>query len=375
MEILENGDSKKFLEVSKRMLDLTNQFDISFFEAINKGLTDSDSLNRWIFSLDPSYNNLVIWFAPVMLNNSIKYVWMVGKFDREVLTVRKMIDNAYPKFKYSSLLSCPVLPPYLGYVSTIATSTWQETLDTTGSGEDFAIFQVSYNGADDRKDIDQLMVLNSKYLVSSILDTETALTKVCDESTLDYIKTSVFPRLNLLTKLHTELHNIAHFCGDWIFDETKDIHEYEAIEEYRACLGAIFLSKYTSLDKDTRIAFAVLVVITRIFKYGLEGINNTEKTRQVIREITVAIFFLEDLLLSKSIEITLQGKGEVRFSINLELLLDSIDQSLNKICKYESENKAIGKSALVRFAVNEYSRVYPNKQLSEKAYSLYKKIS
>ncbi len=45
---------------------------------------------------------------------------------RKWTQIRQLIENAYSKFANDDLLKCPKLTPFLLYVSTIATSKWQE---------------------------------------------------------------------------------------------------------------------------------------------------------------------------------------------------------------------------------------------------------
>ncbi len=370
LTLLENGKKEEFLISATSLLDLEIESDLELYKALKSGLTDSNSLNKWMFGLPPTYSNLVIWIAPVVYNDSVKYVWMVGHFDSQMIQIRQLIENAYSKFANDDLLKCPKLTPFLLYVSTIATSKWQEAYSGSEETNDFAIFQVYYGGEEIKKDVDQLLVMNSTFLTKSILDIRPRLEQVCDDITLEYIESKVFPKLDFLTKLHTELHNIGHFCGDWLLDETKKCEDYEAIEEYRACLAAVGLSFYLDLDQETRKAFAVLVTITRIFKYGLDAFLNPDKTRQVIREITSAVFFMEDMILNNVIQIS-QQNGSVKFSLNTDSVLESINLSLTKICVFESQNKTSGLAALSKYARDEYARIYPNQELTEDTSLLY----
>ena len=258
-------------------------------------------------------------------------------------------------------LDCPRKPPYLLYLNTSIQSQWQQQLrpSTEEKVGDFSIFQVDYKGEKFRDDIDQLMAMNSDFLVSQAFHTFEMMKQTCDSQTLDYFEQHVLPNASFLSKLHTELHNYGHFMGSFPYSNNdKDCEEYEAVEEFKACCVAIEAMQTMCDDSNLISAFALLVVCTRIFGYGLRAYLVEDKTSQLVREISVAVFFFESL---KNAGILTCGSHLV---FNIPKITSVISDKVQEIDEVESTAKKEGVKTLVDYAVKLYSASYPDKQLS-----------
>ncbi len=51
LTLLENGKKEEFLISATSLLDLEIESDLELYKALKSGLTDSNSLNKWMFRL------------------------------------------------------------------------------------------------------------------------------------------------------------------------------------------------------------------------------------------------------------------------------------------------------------------------------------
>jgi hypothetical protein len=190
--------------------------------------------------------------------------------------------------------------------------------------------------------------------------------KTCSIELLDYFKINVLSQIGLLTKFHTELHNYGHFVGAFPYEKpAKDCDPYEAVEEFKACLMAILLMAEMSDDINLVESFALLVVCTRIFGYGLRSFLVEEKTSELVREISVGVFFFETL--KKANTLTLNSSVQ----IDISQIIPSVRDMATTIYKVEEKAKVEGIDHLVDFSIQLFTTSYPCKQLSEELNTVY----
>ena len=367
-ESLEYNDSD-FISLIEYLCNNPDPYQASLYHVLkNTAEGNPDSMNEWLFSLPPNYTGVIGWLAKVQYLQTERFVWMVGVIDDETALVRDFINNNWYKANANPLLACPRKPPFLLYLKPSAQSTWQQNLPQSNEEKigDFSMFQVDYKGEKLRDDIDQLMAMNSIFLCNQVYQIFEAMKMSCSEELLEYFEKNVLPKVGLLSKLHTELHNYGHFIGAFPYDnKTKNCDEYEAVEEYKACLVAIELVSTLSDDLDLVNSFALLVVCTRIFGYGLRSYLVPEKTVQLVREISVGLFFFEQL----------KNNGVLKFDKKISIEIPSIRLSTKKLVQEidasEAQAKENGNQILVDYAVHLYSRSYPNKCLSPELSKLY----
>lgn len=369
-----NPDEQKLRSGLNVVQDENDSYQQQLYHVLIKVLDgDQDCMNEWMFSLPINWNGVIVWLAKIYSMNEPRFVWMVGILDPETEKLRRLIKDAESSIKSDTLLTSPTLPPFLLYVHPIATSTWQTTEelpDFDGQDvSDYSVYQVPYTGDKPREDIDQLMPMNSMFLARQTSLTRLNMNTVCDLSLLNFFDRAIEPHSALLSKLHTELHNYGHFVGPWPYDQSKNSAHYEAVEEFRACLAAVAMISHLNISEEMKDAFALLVVCTRIFCLGLiEFLNpEEEKTRQSIREISVAVFFFEYLVKSGT-TVVVDGL----FGINISKLRPSLRSVLEEIHFGEtiSLNK-VGQTGLEEMAISIYTACYPSACLSTKMNDLY----
>jgi hypothetical protein len=370
-QCLEAEDRDKFMKLIYPLQFDLDPFQQTLYQALVQSADgDPDSINDWLFSLPPDYPNEIAWLAKVTYQNKDRFVWMVGSIDPETKKVRSFLENNWHKTLENPQLTCPRKPPYLLYLNTTLQSQWQQQLPPSVEEKvgDFPIFQVDYKGENVRDDIDQQMAMSSDFLVSQVFHTLEMMKRTCDNQILDYFEKHVLPNAGFLSKLHTELHNYGHFMGSFPYTKTdKGCDEYEAVEEFKACCVSIEAMQVMSDDSELVSTFALLVVCTRIFGYGLRAFLMEEKTTQLVREISVAVFFFE----------TLKNAGVITYGSTLGFTIPHITSAISSMVKeidwIESIAKRQGTQNLVDYAIKLYSNSYPNRQLSAELSKVYGK--
>jgi hypothetical protein len=225
---------------------------------------------------------------------------------------------------------------------------------------DFSVFQVEYTGDKIRDDIDQLMPMNADFLTNQAFQTYELMKQTCSIELLDYFKINVLSQIGLLTKFHTELHNYGHFVAAFPYEKPfKDCDLYEAVEEFKACLMAILLMAEMSEDVNLAESFALLVVCTRIFGYGLRSYLVEEKTSELVREISVGVFFFETLKKAKTLALN------PLVQIDISQIISSVRDIATTIYEVEEKAKIDGIDHLIDFSIQLFTTSYPNKQLSD----------
>jgi hypothetical protein len=366
---LEVRDNEGFINLINPLQFDSDRFQQTLYLTLVQSLDGNpDSMNDWLFSLPPDYPNEICWLAKVTYQNVDKFVWMVGNIDSETKLVRSFIESNWHKTLENPLLSCQRKPPYLLYLNTTHQSQWQQQLPPSDEEKvgDFSIFQVDYKGENVRDDIDQLMAMNSDFLVSQVFHTFEMMKQICDSQTLDYFEEQILSNAGFLSKLHTELHNYGHFMGSFPYTKpAKDCDEYEAVEEFKACCVAIEAMQTMSDDSELVSAFALVVVCTRIFGYGLRAFLMEDKTTQLVREISVAVFFFE----------TLKNAGVLIFGptlgFDISKIASAISHKVKEVDRIESIAKTKGTQKLVDYAIKLYSDSYPNRKLSPELSNVY----
>ncbi|NJL97275.1 hypothetical protein HC864_05770 [Candidatus Gracilibacteria bacterium] len=327
--LLEDGNYQGFVDSISPLQLHSDQVQQSLYHALLQSANgDPDSMNDWLFRLPPDYPNDLGWLAKVTYQSEDRFVWMVGRVDPETKHIRSFIENNWHKTLVNPLLDCPKKPPYLLYLNTTLQSQWQQQLLPSKEEKvgDFSIFQVDYNGENVRDDIDQLMAMNNDFLISQVFHTFDMMKQICDAEALDCFDKQVLSNASFLSKLHTELHNYGHFMGSFPYTKPdKDCDEYEAVEEFKACCMAIEAMRTMCDDTDLVSAFALLVVCTRIFGYGLRAYLIEDKTSQLVREISVAVFFFETL--KHAGVLTLDS----RLSLDIPKISDAISNKVQEI--------------------------------------------
>lgn len=343
-------------------IDFLKDRDTVLYTALLQSYTSGVQMNSFLFTLPVTENRVIAWMA----KTQGQYVWMTSMISEEVATIRNIIQNNIATLKQNILTNFSELPPNLLYVNVFAQSKWQQNLNDSFDSKvsDFSIFQVQ-SEEDKIRDIDQLMIINSDFLINQCQYTREIMEKYCSSETLlDYDKL-VLSHASLLTKLHTELHNIGHFMGAFPYEtKTKNNSNYEAIEEFKACLTAIEIINQTGVDKKYKDGLSLLIICTRIFNYGYRSHFAKHKNKQIVREITVGVLFFE--LMKKYSVIEMSRK----ITIHTENIMKVTQEELERL--YELEQLAVHKlDYLDQIACDYYKFAYPDSNLSSDLACIY----
>ena len=334
------------------------------YAAISSCVLNGTQMNTYLFTLPVENRTPVVWLG----KTSGKFVWMTGYVNQDTAAVRELIENNLDRIQTNPLTTCPQLPPYLLYVDVFAQSQWQQKANSSTNGKvsDFSIFQVEVND-EEIQDIEQQMVMSADFLTGSVTTTFRVVSQYCDIQTRRDFQKLVLPKASLLSKLHTELHNIGHFMGAFPYTKPeKDSDNYEAIEEYKACLSAVVALAQMEISAEIQTAFALLVVCTRIFNYGYRSHYTADKTVQIIREITVGVLFFE--LLKRHEVLHLNSAGKV--VIYPERILEAVTQELTDLYTDELQARQCPEY-LNAVAIEHYKRAYPRRRLSKELSLIY----
>lgn len=117
---------------------------------------------------------------------------------------------------------------------------------------------------------------------------------------------------------------------------------------------AILLMAELSDDQQLVESFGLLVVCTRIFGYGLRSYLIEDKTAELVREISVGVFFeilkkANVLKLTKSVQ------------LNVGQIIPAIKAIVAEIYNVEKIAKDEGIDHLVDYSVKLFTSSYPNK--------------
>ncbi|TAN50122.1 MAG: hypothetical protein EPN21_09640, partial [Methylococcaceae bacterium] len=205
-ELESSNDTDVFIEKIEKIVNG------DLLAVLKKVVIDGNNslMNCYIFNLPQDDIQPIIWVGAVKFRNEKRFIWMVGETDKQTFKIRELITNGLID---NASIKINKYPPFLLYVNTFFTSSWQKNKDTgfisQRIGEDYAIFQTPYEGEDVIEDIDQRMILNSSLLSERLTNIKRLVINSCDESVVSFSEENVFSNCDLLTKLHAELHKYS----------------------------------------------------------------------------------------------------------------------------------------------------------------------
>lgn len=332
---------------------------------------DNRPINNWLFTHRHEANTPLVWLAPTAYENRTHYAWMIGYRSQLAEDVEQRFAKASKMTVTDPLLLETSVPSPLLFVDPVEVSQ-KATANPTNEVDydEFAIFQTNYKGTKTEvSDLEQRMVMNTKYLISYREKTLRRAKLLLDsDETLDSISTNI----ELLALLHTEGHNRGHFLGPWPLDKQKKIVLYEALEEFRACLVAIKLGEHLGLTRQEQDALAVSAFFTRFLGYGYDAYCLPEQRRRTTREITVGLMFFQTLIRKEAISFNQKTR---KF---LKLGPTSIRQALLEALDEIHRKEFLGKrnvASLRDSARHWYGVAFPNRNYSEEAVAVYTTLS
>lgn len=153
----------QFLVSLSQSIDIQDQIQVQMIEAIQNCQISSDSVNQWFFTIPKNYSKALIWITPVINTGEVKYVWTVGTFSWHTNSINELLKNLNLEQPYQiNKMPSPIIffDPYLA-------SKWQlsEDLPLIENIHELDIFQSSYNGEEELKDIDQKLVMNTSFIL------------------------------------------------------------------------------------------------------------------------------------------------------------------------------------------------------------------
>ncbi len=295
---------------------------------------------------------------------------MLGQQNPTASLVHRWFDDAQKTIIYDRLLDqqMPPPPPLL-FVDTFAVSNRsRESLD----GEDeFAIFQTSYKDSPTEvSDHQQRMVINATYATKKREQAFGNLLASVTEYTSPVID-ELRNNLSLYGILHNEGHNRGHFVGAWAHEDSikKNCPMYGAVEEFRACIGAIVLAEHLPLTELQKDAFALSVFMSRFFGFGYEAYLLSEHRRETVREITVGLMFFEWLVQ----EGVIREYGDY-LRINYPEVRPALIRAFSLIYEQEANVENRDFEALKKIAREWYRLAFPNSNYSLLSKKVYNRI-
>jgi hypothetical protein len=364
--------------------------DEELINSLNIAVTEGDSsrLNNWLYSLPSNFSGLIPWIGKVKTNTGEKFVWMIGVIDSKYQSMtRKLIDAAWEEVsKFDFIKNDFKRPPFLVYINPIVSSDWQKSKDkysdfvgktpkfgrgnmfveanalshtyplTPAKSEslnlssDIAIFQVNYSGDYEIEDIDQKIPLNSTYLANKAKSLFKKIKENCSKDVADFYSNEVMPNIKLISKLHAELHNYGHFVGPWGYTkQEKHLEEYEAIEEFRACLVPCAIGENLDISPTLNKALSLHVFLSRYLEYGFNSYKRNDGEASSLREMEVGNLFYWVAQNNNLITFVQNGK----IDIDIKKLPFVLKTELVQLHNKEKVEKLNGIEGLLNIA-NEY---------------------
>ncbi len=349
----------EFLSDIRNNIDQSNSVQVGMLVALSNAIFDSDAVNCWFFQVPVTYTKPLIWLSTVKNSNTPRFVWSVGYIHNVTKTIQDLIKPNLNLLEQIPLLQVPKSPSFLVYFDPVKSSTWQMAPDipVIENISELDIFQVAYDGDNPIEDVDQTLVMNARFLKDQGTKLEHRVRDFGSQNLIAFCERYVFPKIDLLTALHVEVHNWGHFLGYFPFSDNKNLASYESVEEYRACLvGGLFGIEL--LHPELSLALCLVIVLNRILIYGFEPYlrDDEDKTFQDVREITVAVLFYQNL----------QDEGVLtldsgKFDIDTSQLIATFTKLGFAIQKMEQNTNGIA-SELERYAIEVFKRAYPNRQ-------------
>lgn len=359
-ELEKSGDVQNFTNSINEIYD-DNEKELKM-ALISGANGDNRLLNSWFFSVKENYSKSVPWLCQVKIRNDISYTWLVGEVDSIFQSkVRNIMDNVWRKISKENLMITPEnQPPYISYMKNVVSSSWQNEqllsviekstpqfgrigmfVESTAlphnkpltpmhhKGEvmssDIEIFQIGENKNGITEDSEWKMPLSSDFLNKKTDEVFELVKGVCDDKTIKAYEKFVYNNKDLITKLHTEIHNQGHFIGPHSYSQkSKSLVEYESIEEFRACMMTGKLLPYMEVNEEIKIALPFHVFLMRFLGYGLQTYLKKERGVVEIREMEVAALFYR-LMERNNIISNVGGKICIDFSRIGEVFAKEVD--------------------------------------------------
>jgi hypothetical protein len=364
LEDIEKINELEFVEACRQVFDFSDYYQkklgLALFATIQG---HSQKMNDWLFTLPPDYADLVVWLSKVKdVDDQVRYIWIVGNLDPQLVTIRTLIEKQQPSFVSDEFLKMAKFPPFLLYINELAASEWQKN-GGDSNASDLSLYQSEYEGVNVLEDIDQKMSLNGQLLVERFeifkqrsFKASAGLYECLAELDRDEV--------GLITKLHAELHNYGHFVGSWVQGSSKNNPDYQAVEEFKACLASMVMVEYLDISEKLKIAYVANVLATRIFGYGLDAFRSWSKRSEP--EMTTGLLFFQ----------TFAGKGisikDNQLSFNFARISDEARIALARLNDFESKAKEYNLSSLTDVAKSYYRLAYPNRKLPPTIEHFYK---
>lgn len=397
----------RLLEESKDIVRFKTEIS-SFYGSENEELQtalikasegDNRELNHWFFNLPSSYSEVVPWLGKVKTDDGKKFTWLVGLVDNFGQgKIRDLLNNAWEDIRSDELFCNPSKrPPFISYMKSIISSEWQANQTIPSEQEnapqfgrvgmfvestalphnrpltpdnhvgvvmssDIEIFQDNFEGNEITEDIDWKMPLSSDFLENKTLEIFERVKALCSNSTIKFYEKNVLPNIELITKLHTEIHNYGHFVGPSVYSqEEKNVESYEAIEEFRACATTGAIVKHLDVDEDIYYGLPVHVFFMRYLGYGYDSFLKDKFDVVNIREMEVGALFYHTLGVGKAVRV----KGN-KLDLTTKLFPSIFQNAVKEIHKLEFEKKHEGKEGLKNIAKLYRERIYSNSKYTIK---------
>ena len=387
-------NDQNFNTFSNKIKGFYGTDDATFIKILLKAVKgDNRELNDWIFNLPSTYDKILAWAGKVKTDGGEKITWLVGYIDTVGQTeVRKLLDDAWGAICENKLFFNPSKkPPYITYLTSIVSSEWQKNQDISSllnttpqfgrvgmfvestalshnkpltpahheevnMSSDIEIFQANYSKNAITEDSDWKMPLSSDFLIDKTKILFERVKHFCTKETISFYEKNVVPNANIITKLHTEIHNHGHFLGPFVYSQAeKNEESYEAIEEYRACLISSSVAEHLKIEKEIYFGLPVHIFLMRFLGYGLDYFLTKNEDIVSIREMEVGVLFFDLLEKKKGIEI-IEGK----LHINSVLFPDIYKQEVENIHSLEEKYKKSKKKGLNLIAKKYRDSIYVN---------------
>ncbi len=165
-ELEKTNNFDKFLTSISGAVDYNDTVQVDMFRGLSNAISDFDSVNRWFFTVPVNYPKALIWLSSVQNTGTIRFVWSVGYIHKVTSVIQTMIQHNLHLLEQIPLLQVPKSPPFLLYFDPTMSSIWQMSPDLPAIDDvaELDIFQVAYDGDNPKDDIDQTLVMNTKFL-------------------------------------------------------------------------------------------------------------------------------------------------------------------------------------------------------------------
>ncbi|NJL69426.1 MAG: hypothetical protein HC894_27565 [Microcoleus sp. SM1_3_4] len=341
---------------------------------------DNRILNEYLLDLPVTYQQPVAWIAPVKINNTQRYAWMIGRVASEVSEVRFKFNIARAKVCDDSILMCGQEPKPVMFIDKIAISKLSESvspdIETTNNVDELAVLQVAYKDSNgdfkdsngDAEAFDRRYVINATALEQNFKTAIMRAAKVID-GLREADKLCLEEQVKLFSLVHMEAHNRGHFAGCWPFDKSKNCLLHEAVEEFRACLNAIRWAEHLDFTTYQVDIFAFSVFSLRFFNYGYRAYIDPIKTDQSVLRISVGLMFFQTLY--QAGVFCIDPKQRILNQFKLTKLRPALIAAAEQLNQQELEARSQGTEGLREVSRYWYQLAYPNSNLSPEAQSIY----